>query len=198
MATDIKAIISNLYQFYNPDGKTIITVGAGGGQLIDYYKDAKLIYGIDTDQDAIEKLKIKIAENLLEEKYKCIHADFLSINQRGDVVLFEFSLHEMDDISKALDKGRKLASTVIIIDHSWQSKWIQYIDEAEKVERVRKYLEKERPKRIKSFHAKQYFSHYKELEEKVKSQGEKAINSIQEFKGKEKIEIDFEYITAEY
>jgi len=54
MATDINKILKNLYEFYDLADHTIITVGAGGGQLIGYGNKAKKVLAIDYDREALD------------------------------------------------------------------------------------------------------------------------------------------------
>lgn len=43
MATDVNLIIKNLLEFYDFNQKVIVSVGAGGGQFVEYTEDAKNI-----------------------------------------------------------------------------------------------------------------------------------------------------------
>jgi len=53
MATDIKKVIEDLLGFYDFDDKVVISVGAGGGQLIEYGRKAKRVIALDNDAEAI-------------------------------------------------------------------------------------------------------------------------------------------------
>jgi hypothetical protein len=53
MATDINTIIANLMAFYDFRDKTVISVGAGGGQLIEYGRTAGKIIAVENDPGAM-------------------------------------------------------------------------------------------------------------------------------------------------
>jgi ubiquinone/menaquinone biosynthesis C-methylase UbiE len=198
MATDIQQVIGNVKKQYKMDNRVVITAGAGGGQFVDYYETAAHIYGIEKEETAMAMLKNKIEEKGLEGKYECIQSDYFDIEIKGDVVVFEFSLHEMNDIKKAMEKGKKIAQEILIIDHSWKSEWITYVDEVEKVERVKEYIDRNKPKKIEHFSGIQKFKDYNELKEKVKIQGKKALDSIEKFMGQKNIKIEFGYMVVQY
>ena len=56
MATDIAAILQNLGSCYNFTGKSVIHVGAGGGQFIGYAFEARSALGVDPDPEAVARL----------------------------------------------------------------------------------------------------------------------------------------------
>ncbi|HEX7492623.1 MAG TPA: hypothetical protein VF346_00250, partial [Bacteroidales bacterium] len=66
MATDIKKIINNLLEFYDFSSRTIITVGAGGGQLIEYGRISKKVLAIDFDKESLQKLKDNLIRSGLD------------------------------------------------------------------------------------------------------------------------------------
>jgi len=49
VATDIAKGIANLTSVYDFDGKTVVHVGAGGGQFIAYAATARHVLAIDPD-----------------------------------------------------------------------------------------------------------------------------------------------------
>ena len=55
------------------------------------------------------------------------------MNKRGDVVMFEFCLHEMKDPVAAINHALTMAPTVLITDHWSGSEWAYVVDEEEKV-----------------------------------------------------------------
>ncbi len=57
MAADIHAIIRNLESFYDFTGKTVIHVGAGGGQLIAYARHARSVLAVDPEPAAVARLE---------------------------------------------------------------------------------------------------------------------------------------------
>jgi len=57
MATDVGLILHNLLAFYDFTGKTVVAVGAGGGQLAGYGFQAKRVIAVDRDPAAMDQLK---------------------------------------------------------------------------------------------------------------------------------------------
>ena len=118
MATDIKRLINNLLEFYDFENKAILSVGAGGGQLIEYGRHAKHVTAIDNDKAALDKLKQNLIASGLDDKFTLVHSDFYAADFKADLLLFEFCLHEMEDpeaaIRRALTMGL-LSSTPISV-----------------------------------------------------------------------------------
>lgn len=52
MATDIGKVIDNLVSVYDFTDKTVVHVGAGGGQLIAYARSALRVIAVDPDAEA--------------------------------------------------------------------------------------------------------------------------------------------------
>src|SRR5512145_1567490 len=123
MATDIKTIITNLLSFYNFKDQTIISVGAGGGQFIEYARSAQKVYAVDNDKEALNRLHDNLLKANLKDKFTLIHNEFEKINLKGDVVLFEFCLHEMEDAEASIKWALTMAPSVVISDHSPNSEW---------------------------------------------------------------------------
>jgi SAM-dependent methyltransferase len=118
VATDIQQIVANLHAFYDFAGRTVVAVGAGGGQLIEYARPARRVIAVDVDQDktGIERLAARVLECGLADRYTLVKDDFLTVQPCGDVVLFEFCLHEMADPERALRHAGDLAADVLVID----------------------------------------------------------------------------------
>ena len=53
MATDIAKVIANLASFYDFSNKSVVPVGAGGGQFIGYASDARHVVAVDPDTAAL-------------------------------------------------------------------------------------------------------------------------------------------------
>jgi tRNA A58 N-methylase Trm61 len=133
MATDIKKIINNLLEFYDFNNRTVITVGAGGGQLIEYGRISKKVLAIDFDNESLQKLKDNLIRSGLDDKFKLIHSDFYLSNLKGDVVMFEFCFHEMEDPEAALKHALEMAPHIIILDHWPDSEWAYIGGEEENI-----------------------------------------------------------------
>lgn len=52
MATDLSAIVRNLTAFYDFAGKTVVAVGAGGGQLAESARSMRHVVAVDRDPSA--------------------------------------------------------------------------------------------------------------------------------------------------
>jgi len=193
MATDIKKIIENLLEFCDFNNRTIITVGAGGGQLIEYGRISKMVVAIDYDEEALNKLKENLLKSGLDNKFELIHSDFYLSNFKGDAVLFEFCLHEMQDPETALKHALTMAPDVLILDHWPGSEWAFIGDEEEKIVKSWKALELFHIKKVQKYDTVQSFNDYEEIYQKVKVQGETSIKRINDFKDKKNFTIPMSY-----
>lgn len=181
MVKDINQIIQNLLSFYDFRGKTIVSVGAGGGQFIAYARLAKNVIAIDNDQRALDKLRENIFMLGLSDKFTLIHSDFSKAKVKGDVVLFEFCLHEMSEPEKMIEYAKGIANDVVIADHGINSEWAYIGDEKEKAEYSWADVKKFTIEKRVTHEAEQYFEDYNELFEKVKVQGDNSIGRISKY-----------------
>jgi len=193
MATDVKAIIANLLSFYDFNDKTIISVGAGGGQFIEYARSAKKVYAIDNDSEALNRLSDNLIKASLTDKFTLIHSEFEQVKLTGDVVLFEFCLHEMNDASVAIKRALTMAPVVIIGDHLPNSEWAFIVGEEQKVVNSWNAIERFDISKRQEYEAVQSFADYEELYQKVKGQGNEVINRISKFKNQSCFEIPMLY-----
>ena len=196
MAADIKQIIADLLKFFDLTDKTIISVGAGGGQFIEYGRNAKKVFAIDNDESALAMLKENLDRSGLADKFTLIHSDFYLAGQHGDVVIFELSLHEMNDPALAVRHALTLAPNVIVLDHWVSSEWIFFIDEKEKVIDSWAALEAFTFKKFRQYDTIEFFNDYEELYQKIKDQGAVAVSRIEEFKGLKDFTIPLSYALA--
>lgn len=195
MATDIKQIIKNLLAFYDFTGKTVISVGAGGGQMIAYAEPAKRVIAIDCDPAAIKRLEENLKNSPLGHKFEVITADLNDVDASGDVVLFEICLHEMSDPVQALKKAQGMAKDLVIFEHL-PGRWAHYTGEYEKIEKSWKAIRTFKIREEKKFDAIQAFKDYTEIYEKIKSQGEPALTRIKDFQDSKDFTIPMPYAMA--
>lgn len=193
MATDVKRIISNLLEFYDFNNKTIISVGAGGGQFVEYGRYAKRVIAIDNDEEALIKLKDSLLKVGLEDKFTLVNSDFLNAGDKGDIVLFEFSLHEMKDTIYTVKHALTMASNVLVADHWPNSDWAYIVDEKEKVINSWEALRSFTFKKVQRFDTFQFFRNYDEIYQKVRVQGENSINRIEKYKEVKDFSIPMSY-----
>src|ERR1019366_6296070 len=135
MAADYKQMVQNIRQFYSFSGKKVLAVGAGGGPLTDLVLESRKLIVIDKDPAAIRHWEARVAADGLQDQVDVIHADFCEASPRGDVVYFEFCLHEMNDPRQALRHALALAPEVLIFDHLPDSDWAFHAAEEDKVRR---------------------------------------------------------------
>ena len=193
MATDINKIITNLLEFYDFNNKTIVTVGAGGGQLIEYGRVSKHVVAVDYDMEALDRLKVNLVKSGLDDKFDLVHADFNRSVVKGDIVMFEFCLHEMEDPLSALKHALTVTSDILILDHWPDSEWAYFGDEDQKIVKSWSALNEFPLKRIQKFDTVQFFHDYEELYQKVKPQGAVSINRIKGFQNKTNFTIPMTY-----
>lgn len=195
MATDIQQIIQNVVAFYDFSEKTVLHVGAGGGQLMGYAGSAKRILAIDNNIEAIKALESAM-ENLGLKNVSVRYGDFYEVDASGDVVFFEFCLHEIKDPDAALGKAFEMAEDVLILDHAPESQWAWFTAETEKATTSWNAVERFTISKKRMFHALQKFRDYQELHDKVKVLGEPSVSRILEFKDKKDILIGMDYTLA--
>lgn len=196
MVTDVRRVVDNLRGFHALKGKVILSVGAGGGQFLDAYRDARRILAIDDDATALRQLEAAVAAKALQGCVELIQADFFEVTTHGEVVLFEFSLHEMPDPGKALARARSLAPEIVVFDHAPGSEWAYHTVEEDKVLRSTEAMERCGIKRRAVFEGEQRFQDYAELRDKVASQGPTAIERIARFRDLRDIVIPMRYLAA--
>jgi hypothetical protein len=193
MAADYKKMVADLLAFYDLKDKTILSVGAGGGQLIEYGRAARKVLALDSDAQALEKLRENLRASGLEDKFMPVQGDFFQAEMRADVVLFEFCLHEMADPGAAVERALGLAPAVVVFDHWPGSPWSFIAAEEEKVAASWAALGRFPVKKTRTFEIVQVFDGYEQLHLKVKGQGETALARIAAFKGQADIRIPMTY-----
>ncbi len=193
MATDYKKLVLNLLGFYDFKNKTIISVGAGGGQLLEYGRTARKVLALDSDPQALEKLRENLKIAGLEDKFSPILGDFFEVDLKADVLLFEFCLHEMIDPGAAVERGRGMAPAVVVFDHWPGSEWAYIAAEENKVAASWAALGRFPVKKKEMHEAVQFFNDYEELFQRVKGQGETSVARIAGYKGQTGIRIPMSY-----
>ncbi len=178
MAADYQKLAEILTRFYDFTDKTVLYVGAGGRQLLDPAVKNRRLIAIDRDAGSLAGLNIE-----------AVAADFEEVRLAGDVVYFEFCLHEMPDPVRALQHARTLAPETVVFDHSPESEWIFLGAEEEQVRRSTAAMIEFGIRRRVTFQTEQRFQEYAELIAKVSPQGELALERARRFEGATGIEI---------
>ena len=196
MATDIAAIVRHLEAFYDFRGKTVLHVGAGGGQFIGYAARASRVVGVDPDAEAVDRLKAAICAAGLQDRFHALQADLMTVTEKADVVFFEFCLHEIADPAAALRHAHTLAPQILIVDPAPGSRWAWYCAEEEKVVESWAVVDRFPPARAARFLGKQIFHDYGELAAKIGMLGEPTLTRIAEFRGRTDFAIAMPYRMA--
>lgn len=196
MATDVRRIVANLAAFYDFTDRTVAAVGAGGGQLVEYGRPARRVIAVDRDEAAIGQLAGRVAERGLADRFTLVTGDFLRVRPFGDVVLFEFCLHEMAEPERALRHAGDLTGDVLVMDHSPKSRWSWYAAEENRVEAGWKAVERRPIRRQEDFEAFQHFRDYEELEARLGAQGPASRRRIGPLRGRTEISIPMPFRMA--
>jgi hypothetical protein len=183
MATDYARLSRDLGRFYDFTGKVVLYIGAGGRQLLAPSVRTRKCIAIDKDAEALQQLKAEAATPGAQNSMEVIAARFEDVTRTGDVVYFEFCLHEMDDPEAALTHARSLAPDLVVYDHSVGSEWVFFGAEEDKVARSSAAMERFGIRRREKFSAEQRFANFDELLAKVSPQGPIAIERAQRFAG---------------
>jgi hypothetical protein len=193
MAADYEQMAKNIRQFYSFSGKKVLAVGAGGGPLTGLVLESRKLIVIDKDPAAIRQWEARVAVEGLQDRVDVIHADFCETSPRGDVVYFEFCLHEMNDPGQALRHALTLAPEVLVFDHLPDSEWAFHAAEEDKIRRSTDALAEFACARHQTFRTEQRFPEYRQLLEKVSCQGEVALQRAERYRGVTEIAIPMTY-----
>jgi hypothetical protein len=198
VAVDYRELSRQLTRFYDFTDKVVLYVGAGGRQLFDLGTRTKKTIAIEQDSEALRQLQANIAAGEVQNCVEVVASSFEEVAAcRGDVVYFEFCLHEMADPSGALVHARSLAPDIVIFDHLADSPWSFYAAEDEQVRRAGEAAERFGIRRREKFETMQRFADYSELYAKLDSQGPIATERAwRDFDGRANIAIPVRYYLA--
>ena len=98
----------------------------------------------------------------------------------GDVVYFEFCLHEFHDPQEALAHARTLAKDIVVFDHP-SSLWSCYAVEDELVRRSSEAVSRAGVRHGSAFRIEQRFQSYEELSARLAPQGTAALARTAKF-----------------
>jgi hypothetical protein len=129
VATDVRFIAESVCEFYDFDRKSVIAIGAGNERLIEYARRARFVIAVNEHEGALNRLKQQVCEQRLGARFFMFVGKVAAVPFHADVVLFEFSLHEISNPRAALDYARRLAPEMVIIDHAPGSRWSWYAGE---------------------------------------------------------------------
>jgi 2-polyprenyl-3-methyl-5-hydroxy-6-metoxy-1,4-benzoquinol methylase len=193
MATDIEAVLRNIESCHDFAGKSVIHVGAGGGQLVGYAARARKVLGVDPDPVAVEQLKQVVRTRGLQDRFSVLRGDVLTVGERADVVFFEFCLHEIVDPLTALRHAQTLAPEVLVVDPTVDSRWAWFLCETEKARRGWAAVERYPLALDRTFLGVQRFRDHAELLAKIEALGECVVRRAEEFRDRTDFSIDMPY-----
>jgi SAM-dependent methyltransferase len=193
MAADYGKMVADLQAFYDFADKTILAVGAGGGQLIEYGRAARKVLALDRDAPALAKLRENLKAAKLDDKFEPLLGDFFTVDLKADVVLFEFSLHEMADPGAAIGRARGAAPDVVVFDHGPGSLWSYLAAEEDKVVAAWAAVCRHRVRKTRIYDGEQVFRTFEDLYQKVKGQGGTSLARIERYRDQAGIRIPFTY-----
>jgi hypothetical protein len=195
VATDIRQLTENLRGFHELAARVVLSVGAGGGRLLELYREVSKMVAVDSDPAALRQLEAAATARGFD-RVELVGADFFEVARTAEVVVFEFCLHEMPDPAMALERARSLAPEVLVYDHAPGSTWAWHAAEEDKVLRSTQAMEACGIRRREVFHGEQRFAGYAELREKVASQGPTALERAVPYRGRSDIVIPMAYLAA--
>ncbi|HTT66888.1 MAG TPA: methyltransferase domain-containing protein [Gemmatimonadales bacterium] len=196
MATDVRALMENIASRYDFRDKSVIHVGAGGGRLAGYARDARSVLAVDSDAEAVRRLGVALREQGLVSRFIVFKGELASVRARADVVFFEFCLHETAEPGAALQHARTLAPETLVVDHAPGSRWSWYRGEEAGVERAWQAVGRLAVARDETLMGAEQFHDYDELLAAVGARGEPTLGRIAELRGRQGIAIQMPYRIA--
>jgi SAM-dependent methyltransferase len=196
MATDLARVIANLTSFYDFHDKSVVHVGAGGGQLVGFALETRRVLAVDPEPEAIARLRAAVAAIGLGDRYMVRQAYFESVSDTADLVFFEFCLHEMDDPDAALRHARTVAPETLVIDHTPESRWAWHTAEVEKARQSWAAVERAGIRAETSFTGRQLFPDVDALVARLASLGEPAVSRARSLGKATDIDIEMNYRVA--
>jgi len=194
MSTDLQIMVNNLCEFYDFTDEVVLSVGAGGGQLYEYAFSTWHVIAVDNDINGIERLKESLLKEGILDTFTLVHSDFYDFKAEGDLLMFDYCLHEIPDPEKAIHHALTMSSRILINDHWPDSEWAYITNEDVKVKRCWQAIEKFRIRKIQRYDTSQFFYDYEGLFQKVKNQGNNSIERIKKYKGKKDFKIPMSYV----
>ncbi len=178
MAVDRRVIAEALRHFYDFTGEATLLVGAGSSIALGPARKARSATIVDKDPQAIAALRAEAVRLDGGAPVELLCARFEETRWRGDVVYFEFCLHQMGDPDEALRRARSIAPSVVVLDHAPGSEWMRSAAEDDKVLRSAAALDRAGVARRERFDAEQRFGSRDELAARLAAQGPVAAERI--------------------
>jgi hypothetical protein len=180
VATDLRFITESVCEFYDFDRKSVIAISADNERLIEYARRARFVIAVNEHEGALNRLKQQVCEQGLGARFFMFVGKVAAVPFHADVVLFEFSLHEISNPRAALDHARRLAPEVVIIDHAPGSRWSWYAGEDDGVAESWAAVPPSAIRRERTCDAFQHFGNYLDVKFRMRGQGTTAQTRIAE------------------
>ncbi len=194
MSTDLRKMVRNLQEFYDFTDKVVLSVGAGGDNFYEYAFPAWHVIAVDHDVEGLKRLKESLLKGGMLEGFTLVHADFYAFQAEGDLLMFDYCLHEIPDPEKAIRHALTMSTAILINDHWIFSEWAYITHEEVKTKRCWEAIEKFNIQKMRRYDTFQCFRDYEELSQKVKDQGIHSMHRIQKYKGMRNIQIPMSYV----
>jgi len=193
LVVDRSELTANLTDFYNFKGKTVLYVGAGGGQLLSPACGAKKVVAIDSNSESLRGFRSESKTKWAGIPVQFIPHKFEAVNIRGDVVYFEFCLHQMGSPHEALEHARSLAVEIVVMDHLPGSEWVYYWAGEPLVLKSTKAVESFGVKRSRRLTTRQVFNDHETLAARLSGLGEASRRRVLKLKGAKGITMRMDY-----
>src|SRR5262245_45471225 len=196
MTTDTRAIVHHLSTFYDFTDRVVLHVGAGGGQIVESARAARAVIAVDPDRRALVRLSLRLREERLADRFTLVAEDVLTVTSAANVVLFEFSLHQISDPDGALSHARRLAPDILVIDHAPESPWSWAAAEDGRVRLAWNAVERRAIRRERSVDGWQHFRDHDEIAARLAGCGPVSASRIQRYRGQTMVSIPMPYRMA--
>jgi hypothetical protein len=193
LVVDRDRLGANLVRFYNFEAKSVLYVGAGGGQLLGPASGVAKVVAIDRNPESLEGFRNQSKTRWAGIPLGFVPRKFETVRNHGEVVYFEFCMHQMEDPWKALKHAQSLARDIVVMDHAPGSEWVYYWAGEDTVLRSTRVVESFGVRRREDFTAEQRFEDWKELATRLSGEGEESRRRVLELKGAKDIRIRMDY-----
>lgn len=193
MVVDSRELTANLTKFYDFRGKSALCVGAGGGLLVPPSSGVSKVVAIDRDAEALNRFRTRSEAEWAGTPIRFVPRKFETVRLRGDVVYFEFCMHQMESPRRALEHARSLAQDIVAIDHLPGSDWVYYWAGEAAVLRSTRALESFGVRRRQAFTAEQRFEDREALAARLSGEGEESKRRVSEVKGSKDVRVRMDY-----
>lgn len=151
------------------------------------------VVAIDSNGQALDNFRSEAKIKWSGVEVDFIPKPFETVQVKGDVVYFEFCLHQMDDPVKSLQLARSLAGDIVVMDHLPGSEWMFIAAEENLVVRSREAIEKFGVRRQETQRIDQKFEDHAQLSGRLSGQGPESEKRIARFKDVKGISIRMDY-----